>query len=276
MIAAFLITLREVIEASLIVATILGILVRLGQTRGVRTVWYATGAAALVSILLLGGASLFGLRMQEIYTGKTEKFIEGILMVTSAVFITWAVFFLHNYFGKYKTKLLVKIRETVEKEEQRGLFWLAFTAVFREGFEIVLFLSTIIFSSNPTEIFAGFSGGLAGGLLISFGLFAATLRLPVLLAFRTTSALLILFAGGLLARGIHEFAEAGVLPELTPYTLAFLPEKATVAGDMIKALFGLTQTMDTTQLVLYAGYVGIMGWWVFLRKDRRRGEETAR
>lgn len=268
MIAAFLITLREVIEASLIVATILGILVRLKQTKGIRTVWFATGAATVLSILLLAIASVFGLRMQEIYTGKTEEFIEGILMMTSAVFITWAVFFLHNYFGKYKTKLLVKIRKTVKSQEQQGLFWLAFTAIFREGFEIILFLSTIFFSSNPTEIFTGFAGGLAGGLLISFGLFAATLRLPVLFAFRTTSALLILFAGGLLARGVHEFAEAGIIPKYAPYTLALLPEKASVMGDMIKAVFGLTRTMDWLQLSIYGTYIAFMTWWVFFRKLR--------
>jgi len=275
MITAFLITLREVIEASLIVATILGILIRLKQTSSVRTVWYATWTAAAVSVLLLFGASIFGLRMQEIYTGKTEEFIEGILMVTSAVFITWVVFFLHNHFGKYKTKLLIKIRETVEKNEQRGLFWLAFTAVFREGFEIVLFLSTIFLSSNPTEIFTGFAGGLAGGLLISFGLFAAALKLPILYAFRTTSALLILFAGGLLARGVREFAEARILPEHAPYTLALLPQKAGIAGEMLKAIFGLTRTMDWLQLTMYGSYVAFMTWWVFFRKTVNQNEEIA-
>lgn len=275
MIAAFLITLREVIEASLIVATILGILAKLKQIKGIRTVWLATGSAALVSIALLGTGSLFGIKIQEVYSGKTEEFIEGILMVTSAAFITWAVFFLHKYFAQYKTHLLVKIRDTVEKEEQKGLFWLVFTAVFREGIEIVLFLSTIFFSSNPAQIFTGFAGGLAGGLLISFGLFAATLRLPIIYAFRVTSMLLILFAGGLAARGVHEFAEAGVLPELTKITLAFIPAKATLAGDMIKAVFGITRTMDLIQLSTYGGYVALMSWWVFFRKGRHSTHEVA-
>jgi len=275
MIAAFLITLREVIEASLIVATILGILIKLNQHRSVRTVWMATGLAAALSIALLALGSVFGIKIQEIYSGKTEEFIEGIFMVTSAVFITWAVFFLHKYFAGYKTRLIVKISETLKKEEQKGLFWLAFTAVFREGFEIVLFLSTIFFSSNPREIFTGFAGGLAGGLLISAGLFAATIRLPVRLAFRATSMLLIFFAAGLFARGVHEFAEAGVLPELSAITFAFLPAKATIAGDMIKAIFGITQTMDVAQLTVYGGYVSVMTWWVFIRKGKTIAAEVA-
>lgn len=270
MIAAFLITFREVIEASLIVATILGILTKLNQTKGIRTVWLATSMAAAVSIAFLSAGSLFGVKIQKIYYGKTEEYIEGILMIISAAFITWAVFFLHKYFAQYKTHLLINIRKIVEKKEQTGLFWLAFTAVLREGLEIVLILSTIFFSSNPHDIFAGFTGGLAGGLLISFGLFAATLRLPVLYAFRLTSVLLILFAGGLLTRGIHEFTEAGILPELTRITFAFLPANATLSGDMIKAIFGVSRSMGLLQLSSYGLYITFMMWWVFFRNKRAR------
>lgn len=270
MMPSFLITLREVIEASLIVATILGILTKLHQKKSIRTVWTATGLAAALSITLLGVASVFGIKIQEIYSGRIEEFIEGILMATSAVFITWAVFFLHTYFAKYKTHLLVKIRDTVRNGEKKALFWLVFTAVFREGFEIVLFLSTIFFSSNPRAIFTGFAGGLVGGLLISLGLFAATLRLPVRYAFRTTSILLILFAAGLFARGVHEFTEAGMLPELSGITLVFVPEKATLAGDMVKAIFGITRIMDVVQLTIYGTYIAFMMWWVFIRKEKSR------
>ncbi len=275
MVASFLITLREVIEASLIVATILGILTKLHQKKGIRTVWMATAFAAIVSMVLLAAASMFGVTIQHVYSGKIEEFIEGMLMATSAIFITWAVFFLHTYFARYKTHLLVTIRKTLEQEEQRGLFWLTFTAVFREGFEIVLFLSTIVFSSDPGEILLGFTGGLFGGLLLSLGLFAATLRLPVRYAFRATSALLILFAAGLFARGIHEFAEAGVVPELTKITLSFIPAKATVAGDMIKAVFGITQTMDIAQILMYGAYVIFMTWWVFLKKEKPEAAKVA-
>ncbi len=275
MLPSFLITFREVIEASLIVATILGILTKLGHHKSVKTVWMGTAAATLVSLLLLGGGSLFGLKVQEIYSGKTEEFIEGILMITSAIFITWAVFFLHTYFARYKTHLLAKIKKTVEQEEQKGLFILVFTAVFREGFEIVLFLSTIYFSANPQSIFTGFFIGLIAALIVSFSLFNATLRLPVFHAFRITSVLLILFAAGLLARGVHEFAEAGIIPELAKITFSFLPTKGTFGADMLKAIFGITQQMDIVQLALYMGYTAWMVWRVFFRKSEPHQTEPA-
>lgn len=266
MLPAFLITFREVIEASLIVATILGILSKLNQKKGIQTVWFATITASLSCVLLLVAGSVFGFQVQKVYSGRVEEFIEGILMMVSAFFITWAVFFLHKYFSRYKVQLLKKVQETVEKEEQKGLFVLAFTAVFREGIEIVLFLTTIYFSSNPPQIFTGFSLGMVGGLAISLALFSATVRLPVYQAFRVTSGMLILFAAGLLARGAHEFAEAGVIPELSKFTLPLLPHNS-FAGDIIASIFGVTKHMDGLQIALYLGYTGIMTWYVFFRKS---------
>lgn len=269
MLPAFLITFREVIEASLIVATILGILKRLNQKKGIKAVWMATLSAALVIIFLLLIGSLLGVRAQEIYSGKTEQLIEGSLMIISALFITWAVFFLHNYFGKYKAHLLQKIKTSVENEEQKGIFALTFAAVFREGFEIVLFLTTIYFSSDPKRILSGFLGGMVAALIVSFGLFTATIKLPLFYAFRITSALLILFAAGLLARGISEFGEFGLIPEIGKMTIAFLPGTATFGGDIIKSVFGVTQKMDMIQISIYGVYVTLMSYKVFVRKTSK-------
>lgn len=272
MIPSLLITFREVIEASLIVATILGILVRLKLQNNIRTVWIATICAAIASIILLLGGSFLGIKIQEVYEEK-EALFEGVLMVTSAGFITWAVFFLHKYFAQYKTHLLQKIKTTVANQEKKGLFILVFTAVFREGFEIVLFLSTVYLSDNPQRILSGFALGVLGGLLVAFGLFRATLRLPVYYAFRVTSVLLILFAAGLLGRGVHEFTELGWIPEFGEMTMAFIPSSSTFIGDMIKAVFGITQQMLFLQLLTYAAYTIVMSWFVFGQVKRTRGKK---
>ena len=274
MLPSFLITFREVIEASLIVATILGILIKLKHNKSVKTVWYATSFAIILSLVLLGFGSLFGLKVQEYYFGKVEETIEGILMIISSIFITWAVFFLHKYFAKYKVLLIKKIKYSLEGNEQKGLFALVFTAVFREGFEIVLFLSTIYFSSNPQNIFIGFSGGLISGLLISFAFFGATLKMPVYLAFRVSSILLIFFAGGLLARGIAEFAEAGLIPAFSKLSFNFLPGASSFSGQIIKSVFGITQQMDIAQIIAYSTYIIFMTYWVFLRRSSTVNELT--
>ncbi len=266
MIPALLITFREVIEATLIVATISGILVKLNQKKAVNTVWLATGAAALFSITLLIGGSLMGLKVHELYTGKTEEIFEGIMMVTSAIFISWAVFWLHSYFAQHKLALLQKVKQTIATHNRKGLFLLVFTAVFREGFEIVLFLSTIYLSTSPLDIISGFTIGAVLALIISGLVYSATLKMPIFRAFQLTSVLLILFAAGLGARGVHEFAEAGILPEFTQVTLAFLPQSGHIAAGFIKSLFGLTRKMDYLQLLVYAGYVTFMRWYLYGRK----------
>lgn len=265
MFAAFIITFREVIEASLIVAAISGILVKLDQKKSLRTVWMATSAAALVSIFFLIAGSIIGFSVGGLFE-KNEPYIEGSMMIISAIFITWAVFFLHKYFASSKTHLISKIKKTVEQEEQRGLFMLVFVAVFREGFEIVLFLSTIYFSSNPQSVFTGFLFGAVIALIVSFGLFTITQRLPVHYAFQATSILLILFGAGLLIRGVSEFVEVGILPEIGKMTLLFLPQSTSFLGDILKAIFGITQEMDVLQLTLYSIYIIFTSWWVFVRK----------
>lgn len=266
MIPSLLITFREVIEASLIVATILGILVKLHHQKAARTVWIATLSAAAVSILLLAIGSFIGIKIQDLYTGKTETLIEGSLMMISAIFITWAVFFLHNYFGRYKAQLLGEIKETVEKAEQRGIFILTFTAVLREGIEIVLFLTTVFLANDPKSIFSGFIIGAVLGLLISGVLFTATLRMPVFYAFRISSILLVAFAAGLLARGVHEFSEAHLLPELYSLSFSLIPHTSTPIGSTINSVFGVTRTMDLLQLATYSAYVCFMSWYIFFRK----------
>lgn len=265
MIPAFLITFREVIEATLIVATILGILTKLHQNKNIKTVWLATAFAALASVGLLLGGSLLGLKIQEIYE-EYEPLFEGIMMVTSAIFITWAVFWLHKYFARQKLALLQKVKSTISQDSQLGLFVLVFTAVAREGFEIVLFLSTIYLSENPAQVLTGFGLGAAFGLIVAASLFTATLKLPVFRAFQASTVLLVLFAAGLAARGVHEFAEAGVIPEFAKVTLAFLPAKGHIAGDVVKSIFGWSRSMDYLQLTVYASYIAFMRWYLFGKK----------
>jgi high-affinity iron transporter len=268
MLVAFLITLREVIEASFIIATIIGVLTRLKQTQAIKTVWLATAVSGVVSLLLVGGGSVLGLKMHELYTGTLEQLTEGILMLVSAVFITWAVFFLHEHFSKHKKPLVGHIEKASENEEQRGLFLLVFVAVLREGFEIALFLSTIYLSSQPQEILTGFIGGLVVGLLLAVILWATTSRLPLVQAFRLSNILLILFAAGLLARGIHELMEAHIIPEVFTFTLGFIPAEGSFWAHLFESIFGFTRQMDITQIIVYGVYVAGMSWWI------RRKEES--
>ncbi len=267
MIPAILITFREIIEASLIVFTILGILIKLKQNQNFKTLWLATLSAVLLSCLLIFGGSLLGFKIHEIFVGRVEQIFEGTIMIISAFFITWAVFWLHKYFAARKLKLLQKIKLTTSRGGKWELFFLVFTAVFREGFEIVLFLSTIYLSTNPKDVLGGFAVGAFFGILISFSFMTASLKMPVYRSFQISSVLLVLFAAGLLARGIGELTEAALIPEFKEITLYFIPQSGSLAADLIKSVFGLSRSMDYIGLTMYALYIGFMRWYIYLRKQ---------
>lgn len=267
MFPAFLITFREVIEASLIVATITGILYRLGQRQHLKILIRATLLALGISILLLVGGSVLGYNMHTVYSGRTEELAEGVMMTLSVFFITWAVFFLHVHFSGHREHLIKKVKDSVEKEEERGLFAFIFLAVFREGFEIVLFLSSIYLSSRPTDIVIGSLGGLLSGVLLSIILFKTSQKVSIRYAYHTSTVLLLLFGAGLLARGIHEFAEAGIVPELLKVSLVFIPNAGTFIGETLKTLFGITRHMDILQIAGYAIYLLVMS--TYLRRTRK-------
>lgn len=270
MIAAFLITLRETVEASLIVALVLGMLTQYGQQKAVKSVWAAVLSALGVSLALLLTGTVTGVALQTLYTGHIEAATEGILFILSTVFITWTVFFLHAHFSGHKHALLAKIRTTIEKQEETGIFWLTFTAVLREGIEIVIFLSTIFLASKPQPILLGSLGGLIGGLGIACMLFLFASKEPVSLVFRIANSLLIVFAGGMLARGIHELTEIGLIPKVMDIRLPFLPSSQSIGGTMLHSLLGVSPQMEITAVACALLYIGGMSWWLFVRPIIKR------
>lgn len=260
MIPAFLITLREVIEASLVVATILGILYKTGDRDAVRTVFLAAISAFALSCVLIASGSLLGFNLARLYTGRVEEATEGMLMIVSATFITYAVFFLHKHFSRKKITSLIKINEHFSSLELKGLFFLTFSAVVREGVEIALFLSTVYFSSSPTQIISGFFIGVVGGLALAMVVIATSIRLPLYTAFQTTSTLLVLFAGGLLARGVQELTEAGALPHISTAPVQLFSTPYPWITHFSQAILGINSVMTIPQITVYILYVGVMFW----------------
>lgn len=107
--------------------------------------------------------------------------------------------------------------------------------------------------------------GFVLALTVSVLLVTATLKMPVYRAFQITTLLLILFAAGLVGRGVHEFTEIGVLPQLREITFTFFPPAGHIAGDIFNVLFGWSRTMNYLELVSYVAYIAFMRWYLFLR-----------
>ncbi len=196
------ITLREGVEAALIVAIALAYLRKIGRTDLFRTVYAALGAAV--------GVSLAGAIAMTLLQWNEDRF-EGYLLLIAAVFVFTMVYWMHRTARFLKQEIEEKI-EQLKQTSAWGLFLFIFFMVLREGVETVLMLSAV--SLNSSELLAWIGGVLGLLLAVAFAVafVRGSLRIHLPRFFRITTAILLVIGGQLLLTGAHELMEAGVLP----------------------------------------------------------------
>jgi high-affinity iron transporter len=202
MLQAFIITLREGVEAALIVGITLAYLNKIGRNDLRRAVYAALGAAFLGSIAVAVVISRAHLN---------EDAIEGWIMLVAAFFVITMVIFMMRTSRKLKGDIEGKIGLLAGNNARFGLFAFVFLMVMREGAETVLILSAV--SLNSTELMS-FLGTLLGVLVaIAFGVMfvKGTVRVNLQKFFRVTTAILFLVAAQLTISGLHELSESGVI-----------------------------------------------------------------
>jgi len=264
MLAAGLITFREGLEAALIVGIVLGYLKKIGRLDRQGYLWVGVVAAALVSLGVALGLQAIGAQ----FTGRAEEIFEGATMFLAVGVLTWMIFWM-RYQGRYiKVALERDVEVAVTSGQNWALFGLAFIAVFREGVETALFLSAAAYASAATDTFWGGLLGLGVALLVGYLIFATTVRLDVRRFFDVTSVLLLLFAAGLLAHGVHEFQEAGLIPVIVEHLWDMnniLNENSTL-GSILKAILGYNGNPSLLEVSSYLGYwvvvLSPVSWWI--------------
>src|SRR6202522_886426 len=203
MLQAFIVTLREGVEAALIVGITLAYLAKIGRNDLRNTVYLALGAAFLGSI----GVAIIISRLN-----LNEDVFEGWVMLVAAFFVITMVVFMMRTGRKLKGEIEGKVGLLAGKDAWVGLFFFVFLMVLREGAETVLILSAV--TLNSTELMS-FLGTLLGvGAAIAFGVMfvKGSVRINLQKFFRVTTAILFLVAAQLVIAGLHELSESGVLP----------------------------------------------------------------
>lgn len=250
---AFLITLREGIEAALIVSIVLAYLARTGNRGQFNRVWLGVALAALGSVL--AGVVVF--RVVGEFSGRTEEIFEGLAMLTAVAVLSYMIIWMKRQAANIRANLQAQVDAALRGGSGLALALLAFVAVGREGIETVLFMLAAVRTSTPVESTIGGLLGLAGAVALGYGVFRGSRFLNLRLFFSVTGILLILFAGGLLAHGIHELEEAGIIPILIEHVWDINPilDENVGLGSFLKALFGYNGNPSLVEVVAYGAYL---------------------
>ncbi len=261
----FLIGLREGLEASLVVSILIAYLVKTDRRHLVSRIWLGVAAAVVLS-LALGATLTFGTRT---LTFQAQEAIGGLLSIVAVGLVTWMIFWMAGNARHLKGDLHAKVDDAVGRGGW-ALALVAFLAVAREGLETALFLwSAVRASGGGASPLLGAAMGIATAVVLGWLIYRGALRLNLATFFTWTGAALVVVAGGVLAYGVHDLQEAGILPGLN--NLAF-DVSATIPpsswyGTLLKGTLNFSPATTWLQLVAWLGYV-LPVMWLFLRKVR--------
>lgn len=258
MLSSLLLALREGLEAALIVGILLGAIQKMKVPHLRKWIWAGVLAAIGLSIAAALGLNAIGAKFE----GRGEQLFEGIMMTLAALLLTWMIFWMNRQSRYLRQNLEASVNKAASQRNRGGaLFLLAFTAVGREGIELALFLIAVRVASEPVSAMLGALAGLSLAIFLGYVLFATTYRLNVQRFFQVVNFLLLLFAAGLLAHGVHEFNEAGLVPAVIEHVYdinGILPEKSTF-GLLLTALFGYNGNPSLTEMLTYIIFLTGLG-----------------
>jgi high-affinity iron transporter len=253
--AAAVLSFREGLDAVLIIGIVLTLINRVGQRQRSTFVWAGVLLAAGVSVTAAAGLLAIGTKLE----GTAEQLFEGSTMLLAASILTWMIFWLRER-RNISRELEGGVRTALDRGGNWALFWLAFASVLREGLELALFLAAAVFASSVLQALAGALAGIVLAIATGLVLFLGIRRLDLKRFFTVTSILLIVFAAGLVGRGVGELQEAGVLPSLVDSlwsTKAILSDSSSL-GAVLNALVGYVDSPSLMQVTAYIAYVVIV------------------
>lgn len=271
MLPAYLLSLREGIEAALIIGIVLGALRQMRRTELAPAVWLGTFSASALSLLAAVLLTNFGLELE----GAAEQVFEGVTMILAASLLTWMIFWMSRVARTLKSEIEADVHRAAFGAGKRAIFFVAFLAILREGIELALFLTAAVFATDAVQTILGAILGLGTAILLGWSIFAAIIRLDLRRFFQVTGILLILFAAGLIAHGVHEFNEVGWIPAVVEHVWdvnAIVDENSTF-GQLLKALFGYNGNPSLTEMIAYFAYLA--GVVLALRYSARKPEARA-
>jgi high-affinity iron transporter len=264
LIVSFVITLREALEAALIVGIVLALLARMDKRKQFKQVYYGILVAVIVSVV-------FALIFQYIAGGiseQNEALFEGVTTLLAAALLTTMIIWMERKAPKIEKDIEQKV-ETAVQSPSFGIFLIIFVAVLREGVETVLFLFGI--PAEDGGLWLGAILGFLTAILIAVVYFMGSKRFGLRTFFRVTTILLVIFAAGMVAYGIHELQEANVLPTLVEHLwdINHILDENSPLGQILKGLIGYNGNPSLIEVIAYISYLTIMVTSLVIRRKKK-------
>jgi len=262
---ALVIIVREGLEAVLLVGALLAYLGKVeGGREHFRRIW------AGVALGLAASFATWGLAETLIpVSGGNRELLEGVtalLAVAVLVYVSNWIFH-RSYIHHWKDYLQEKMDAALGTGSTLALPALAFAAVYREGFETVLFYQALLFDVGASSVLAGFVPGAILIVAVGAGIIRLGLRLPLGKVFAATNAVLVYLAFVFTGKGLYNLQEAGLF---TPHPVGWVPD-----SEALRLLFGLYPVAETLiGQALLAGVVGAT--YLYYRSQAKGRGETGR
>ncbi|NHI89999.1 MAG: high-affinity iron transporter [Candidatus Thorarchaeota archaeon] len=277
-----IISLREGLEAVLIIAIMLSYL-RKTKQNDLRK--YVVSGTVMAIVASLGVSIVVGL-LWGVFEGPSLDVFEGSVVLIAALLLTTMIIWMWNAGARVTQEIETSMKMSVTQQSGIGLALLSFSLVLREGVELSLFSFALVFQEGILS-YIGITLGLVLAAGLGIGIYAGTLRISLKALFKWTSIFLILFAAGMVAYGIHELQDGGLLligpvevwninPPLLPNGSYPLLHEDGLIGGIAKALFGYNGNPSALEVVAYLAYLGIAFSYLWMKQKRASSQSIVK
>jgi high-affinity iron transporter len=263
---SLLITLREGFEAALVVAIVLAAVRRSERPELARWVWYGTGTAIALAIAT---GWLIHVTIDDL-TGVARSRVFAIICFGAAGLLTWMIFWMRKHARSLKGELEGRTLQALH-QSAFALGMVAFVAVAREGLETALFLISTTTNSSGNDVLIGALIGIALACGLGVLVYHGSKAISMKLFFQVTGVLIILFAAGLMSRGVLFLQSAGDLGTLNGAVYNLTGQhwltQDTQSGRFLAGIFGWDPRPSIEQVGIYLAYL-VPVLYMFFKKPR--------
>lgn len=260
MIPAYILFLREGLEASMIVSILLAAVQQLGRPRAqVRAIW---GGMVLAILAAGAGGTILFVTLRE-YDGTTfQTIVETIAYLVAVVLLTGMTFWMQHHSRTLKRELTARV---AAGGSAVALGALTFTSVGREALESAVFMLAFAFKSNGWLLLLGGVLGIASAVLLATAIYRFGRRMDYRRFFQVMGLLLLLFAAGLLGDAIQNLQELGWLTIGTAHlwSTAHILSEESWLGDMLHSFIGYAESPTVLQALAYVAFLALAGGWFY-------------